>query len=348
MIRFAFALAVFLLFVPAAQAASFDCAKAGTSFERAICSSPELSKEDEILAQAYATALGGLSPEALGALKATQREWLDYAARTCSDDAQPIPGDYNDDQKQCLLSTMQSRVTTLEASRMLGGYRFYPLEGYLVEMDTEAEADAYNKVATKHYMTVKIDRTDDLAKAFNDYTDGLLLAQDVQLGEDSHLFEKGTQKLASGDVTADIDVQTSVKTVTSSRITLSTDVFWYGHGAAHGNYGTSYDHFLIAESRGLKADDVFKGKGWQAKLAKLVVAKLKEQLTDSYFADSEPQMHGLVADPSRWDFTDEGLIMQFQPYEVAAYAAGAVTVTVPWTDLQDNLTENAQTITASY
>jgi uncharacterized protein len=61
MIRFVLALAALLLFVPIAQAASFDCSKAGTSFEKAICDNPELSKQDEVLAQAYATALGGLS-----------------------------------------------------------------------------------------------------------------------------------------------------------------------------------------------------------------------------------------------------------------------------------------------
>ena len=154
--RFVLALAAFLLFVPVAQAASFDCAKARTSFEKAICSSPDLSKQDEILAQAYDTALGGLSTDAMDVLKATQRDWLDYAARVCSDDAQPLAGEYNDDQKKCLLSTMQSRVTALEASRMLGGYRFYPLEGYLVEKTTN-----FYKIATKHYLTVKIDRTDD-------------------------------------------------------------------------------------------------------------------------------------------------------------------------------------------
>src|SRR3954447_3414778 len=103
MIRILFALAALMLFVPVAQAASFDCSKAGTSFEKAICVSPDLSKQDEVLAQAYATALGGLSKPAADEVKATQHDWLDYAAKVCSDDAQPIQGDYTEDQTQCLV-----------------------------------------------------------------------------------------------------------------------------------------------------------------------------------------------------------------------------------------------------
>jgi uncharacterized protein len=188
MIRFALALLALLLFVPVAQAASFDCAKAGTSFEKAICSSPDLSKQDEVLAQAYATALGGLSADAAAAVKASQHNWLDYAARICSDDAQPIKGEYTADQSTCLGGEFTTRIRELEASKMQGGYRFYPVEKFLVEKDPDAEADSYNKVATKHVLTVKIDRDDDLAAAFNAMTEQVQQANDEQMGEDSHLF----------------------------------------------------------------------------------------------------------------------------------------------------------------
>ena len=58
---------------------------------------------------------------------------------------------------------------------------------------------------------------------------------------------------------------------------MVTDAFWYGHGAAHGNYWTTYDHFLTTEKRELTAADIFKGKGWEKRLSKLVIARLKEQ-----------------------------------------------------------------------
>lgn len=346
MIRIVLAIAALLLFAPVAQAASFDCAKATSSFEHAICDHPDLSKADETLAQAYATALGGLSKPAADEVKAAQHNWLDYAGKACSDDAQPLSGKHNDDQAQCLLSTINDRVRALEASRMLGGYRFYPFERYLIEKDDTAEADSFNKVATKHYETVLIDSPDDVATAFNDMIEQGRIDRDKDTGGDGNpaLFEKGTDQLATGDVTDDIDIQTTVSSVTSYRITLSTTESWYGHGAAHPNYSLGYQHFLVSEKRALEASDIFQGDGWQDKLGKLVLDKVKADLGEDYFPDSEADMPKWVADPSRWDFSQQGLIIQFNPYEVAAYAMGAVTVTIPWMQLSDLFTENGQAI----
>jgi uncharacterized protein len=345
MIRIVLALAALLFLAPVAQAASFDCAKAATSMEKAICGSPDLSKADETLATAYATAIGGLSSAAVDQVKAIQHNWLDYAARVCSDDAQPISGAYTADQSQCLAGAYKDRIGSLEASRMLGGYRFYPFERYLVEQDTDADSNSYNKVATKHFETVKIDGTDDLATAFNAMTEQLRADYGASTSDaDTPLFVKGTDTLTSGDTTDDIDITTTVKSVTDYRITLETTQSWYGHGAAHPNYGISYAHFLVQEKRPLTATDIFKGDDWQKTLATLVTDKVKAQLGDSYFADSESDIPKFVADTSRWDFSDEGLTVQFQPYEVASYADGAVTVTIPWDQLTDILADNGQAI----
>jgi len=344
MIRLALLLAALLFFVPVARAASFDCAKAGTSFEQAICANPDASTADEVLAQAYATSLGGLSKHAADTLKATQHDWLGYAARVCSDDAQPIAGDYTDDQTQCLISTFKERIKALEASRMLGGYRFYPWERYLVEQDTDATSDSFNKVATKHFETIKIDSSDDVAAAFNAMTEDMRLRDDVQIGEDSHLFDKGGDSLTLGDTSSDIEVTTTVKSVTAYRITLTTETYWYGHGAAHGNYDASYDHFLVGEKRPLKAGDIFAGKGWQTTFGGLVLDKLKTDLGEDYQGNTDENVAATAADPSRWDFSSEGLIVNFNPYEVAAYARGTVSVTIPWTALTDLLAEHAEEI----
>ena len=344
MIRFVLALAALLLFVPLAQAASFDCSEAATSFEKAICASPELSMRDETLAQAYATALGGLSADAAAQVKASQHDWLGYAARACSDDAQPIAGAYTADQTQCLVAEFGNRIADFEASKMVGGYRFYPVEQRLIERDPDATADTYNKVATKHFMTMKIDRDDDVAAAFNALTEKLRADDDFTIGEDTTLFAKGSDKLATGDTFTDVDVSTTVASVSSARITLSTEYYWYGHGGAHGNYAISYTHFLTGEKRELVAGDIFAGDDWQKKFGDMVVAKTKEQLGEDYQGDEDADVAASAIDPSRWDFSDDGLTVQFQPYEVAAYAAGAVRVTIPWTDLTDLLAENAQQI----
>ena len=52
-----------LLASGAAHAASFDCSKAKTPQEKAICGSPELSVADEQMAAAYKALLAAMTPE---------------------------------------------------------------------------------------------------------------------------------------------------------------------------------------------------------------------------------------------------------------------------------------------
>jgi len=69
------------LVIGQAQAASFDCGKAGTKVEKLICANADLSKLDEALAVAYADALKSPDP---ANLKAEQKAWLKLR-NTCAD-----------------------------------------------------------------------------------------------------------------------------------------------------------------------------------------------------------------------------------------------------------------------
>jgi uncharacterized protein YecT (DUF1311 family) len=337
MIRLLLVLAALLIVIPHASAASFDCAKAQTSFEKAICSDDALSLQDDILAQAYATALGGLSADAASEIKSAQRAWLGYAKHSCSDDAQPITTDYTDDQKQCLAGVFRFRAQDLEASRMQGGFRFYPIDRYLIERDTEALPEDVVKVADKQYQIVKIDRGDEIATAFNAAVDMLIEGQE-------HFFEPGTTTIETGDVTSDYDITTKVTDVTSQRISLQTNEYWYGHGAAHGNYFITNRHLLLNDKRLLEASDIFEGEDWQEQLGKIALQAVKAKLGEDYYATSDEDVIKAAVDPLRWDFSEEGLVIQFNIYEVTAYAMGAPTVTIPWGDISAITTDRAEEI----
>lgn len=72
-----------LLLLGAAQAASFDCARAGTSIEKMICADPELSALDGTLALHYKKALeASRSPTVL---REQQRLWLREVRNRCID-----------------------------------------------------------------------------------------------------------------------------------------------------------------------------------------------------------------------------------------------------------------------
>ncbi len=66
-----------LLSSPLAHSASFDCTKASTFVEKAICSDPKLSRQDEVLGENYKyMSASNIGDGARKDLKATQRTWI--------------------------------------------------------------------------------------------------------------------------------------------------------------------------------------------------------------------------------------------------------------------------------
>jgi hypothetical protein len=84
------------------------------------------------------------------------------------------------------------------------------------------------------------------------------------------------------------------------------------------------------------AGDVFAGADWQQQLLAGAWAQLQVEHGPWLQIEDPEDIAETVIDPSRWSFaSDYGLVIQFQPYEVAAYAYGAPTITVPWSVLED-------------
>src|SRR6187401_325360 len=73
-----------LILMSSAQAASFDCAKASTFVEKAICSDQELSGMDDQLARLYKAARAAATNAST--LEAEQKSWLSSRDR-CTDGA---------------------------------------------------------------------------------------------------------------------------------------------------------------------------------------------------------------------------------------------------------------------
>lgn len=339
MLRFVllFALALAGLSVPAA-AASFDCAKATTPFEHAICDDTALSMADDRLAKTYQTAIGGLSEAALTAMRGDQRIWLAYAQRACAPDAKPMTsGSYDEDRTRCLVSLFNGRSSVLESSRMIGGKRFYPRAQYAAMPDPEAESpDAHWAVATHELSYVQLDATDASATAFNAYIEEQAAALSDAFGEDGEVDD--VQADASSDTINSIRVQSA----NYNSVTLDVNTYWYGHGAAHGNWTTDYRHYRLDENRPLVAEDIFAGKRWQSTLLDLTVEALRDQHGDELMLDDTSFIANVVTNPNRWDLSDPyALIVQFQPYEVSYYAYGAPTATIPWSKLTSILSEEA-------
>ncbi|MBB6485855.1 lysozyme inhibitor LprI family protein [Rhizobium lusitanum] len=104
------------LFSTVCQAQSFDCGKAQTAIEKAICASPPLIVKDTSLAAAYRQAtsdLGG-DPAKLAELKQQQRRWLSDRDKSCTD-SDPTH------LTKCLLTIYQARIVELNTLHSVAG-----------------------------------------------------------------------------------------------------------------------------------------------------------------------------------------------------------------------------------
>ncbi|HEV7291382.1 MAG TPA: DUF3298 domain-containing protein [Devosia sp.] len=318
--------------VSPAVGASFDCAKAETPFERAICENADLSRADEILAKAFATALGGLTDGAADNLRADQREWLDFVRRACTSDAQVLSsGSYDERGQSCLVSSLNSRIDALEQSRMIGGHRFLPETRYraLQDPDEAGNPESNWPVATHEMVVPVLDGDDPLANRFNPFVQALGR-------EFSNEDGASNAEYALSDATSDTSTTVSIKEIAGTeRITLEASTYWYGHGAAHGNYGIFYVHYLVPEDRELRATDIFAGKKWEETLLDAAWDQLQAEHGEALQVEDKADIGEIVVDPRRWSFENPyGLVIQFLPYEVSAYAYGAPTVTVDWAKLE--------------
>jgi uncharacterized protein YecT (DUF1311 family) len=328
-----------------AQAASFDCSKAATPFEKAICSNDDLSRADDRLAKTYATASGGLGKVALGELRASQHDWLAHAQRACTRTAEPLTtGGYDERGLGCLVDLFNSRSDVLETSRMIDGLRFYPASLYDAKIDTyEQENPESNWPVAIHSLSYPQRDGGEGAEAFNAWVKQVV-------GEVSALAGAGEGD--GSDDTSDSTVSLEVETpVTPRRISLRTETYWYGHGAAHGNYALTFENYLVDEDRSMVAEDLFAGADWQQTLLDATVAALRAEHGDNLMLgdDEVDGLLSVVTDPTRWEISDDyALLVQFQPYEVAAYAYGAPVARVPWTALEGIMAEGAEGVRYGY
>lgn len=74
---------LFLSIVASANATSFDCTRASTLVEQAICSDAKLSEIDDSLTQAYKRVIA--SSHNASTLKSEQRAWLTGVRNKCAD-----------------------------------------------------------------------------------------------------------------------------------------------------------------------------------------------------------------------------------------------------------------------
>ncbi len=90
--------------------ASFDCAKAQSPLEKAICSNIRLGHADIVLSRVYSGVVKNLKPAEQSTLIRNQREWLDHVSTRCRPSRPP----FSDKSLNCIRNEFEIRFTDLD------------------------------------------------------------------------------------------------------------------------------------------------------------------------------------------------------------------------------------------
>ena len=325
--------ALLLLAAGAAHAASFDCSKAKTSLEKAVCSSPELSAADDQMAAAYKGLVAATTLEVRPAVRDNQRSWNRKTAAYCNSPA-PEPGAT---LATCLLAAYKVRIPELNRMLSDGDYKFVSKS---IKLTTPDSPDGGRASPT----TVDTPGS------------GTLEATWPQSSKDSpqwiawnKAMEAAVQKMASSNSQADPPAEWSKKwaedtetTITVSinyigarLIAASIDSEWMGHGAAHPDGSTSQFNWMIGEKRELRPEDIFlAGSAWDKTIQERCAKALQQQLGEGLEEGWQKQLRRIVLDTHYWKLDSEGLTVILDDESMSPHAAPANPVNLPWVALK--------------
>lgn len=295
---------------------SFDCAKADSVVDRAICRSAELAKADRELAAAYAALLDKLSGAAKDELVKDQVRWIANRNRACRADPDSI--------EDCLKKRYAGRIANLRAY----GQGTYPA----ISEQTLAKQGKLGKITWSYDITyprfegANVDftatnaRFADAAKKLTD--EWVPKAGDGPGREQQWFYEQSfTVDRPPGGHAASISV--------------SFDSY---RGGAHG-YGATHCTLIdLRTGKVIGPPGAFTaGEQWLRVMTQLVGADLKKQFVDRPGFDDalEPaKLAKMLSEANRYCWTDKHLEIIFNSYDVGPYAAGPYQVDIAYDRLK--------------
>lgn len=320
--------------------ASFDCAKATTPQEKAICASPELRKADAAMGEAFRAWLSAApSAQWKDDIRANQRFWVKQRLSSCID-----RGKFT--MSQCLLLDEQDRTKTLvNMVQHDNGISFvWRAVNFTAPDSADIRADRVKYGQPDHgYVNATWPEAQSTAPEWAAWNKTVAdAARDAARLMDTKPGVAWAKDWASD---RDVNVTISLDTVTASYISATVSNSIYEHGAAHGMSGIVQLNWLLKEQRKLKADDVFQPQSnWQSELYNRTDKYLHSQLdanNGGNYQDwlGKPEemvktVHEILADPANWQIDEKGITIVFNPYAVACYACTPEPFTMSWNSLK--------------
>jgi len=159
-------------------------------------------------------------------------------------------------------------------------------------------------------------------------------AEDELAPEDSPVIDESL----GSDITVNYELALAKDDLIAVQFTVSS----YSAGAAHPNSYTEVVNFDLKNGKLLKLADLFlPGSKYLQTLSSFCIQELKKQAKgqgDYATMDDDWIKRGAGAELTNydnWTITKKGLVITFDPYQVAAYAAGPQNVLVPYSALKE-------------
>jgi uncharacterized protein len=294
---------------------SFDCSKASSVVERAICADGKLAQSDREMAAAYGALSGRLSGPAKEYLTQDQVRWLANRAKACTGSAEDVA--------RCVRQRYVARIATLKAESE-GPYPFV----------SEQALVRSGKVRTTRY---EID-------ASYPQFDG----PNVDFSAVNKAFATAARKGADDAIPGNdgggpgIDqIWTYLQSFQLFRpgahsVSVAT-TFYIFTGGAHGMSGLTATLVDLRTGRRVLPAGVFApGSDWKRTITDIARADLQRQFVQrpGFPEALQPATFDkLMDDPERYLFKADTLEIVFNQYDVAAYVMGRYTVDIPYSRL---------------
>jgi uncharacterized protein len=303
------------------QAASFDCEKASSNMEKAVCQNPKLSKLDERLASEYIQAKEKLSPAAAKNLTKGQASWLRFQAAACFIDYNAVP-ETPAVAAECLVQAYEHRLRVLKTTgNMIGSFKTYPMSEYRLQI-TRADQSIY----TLQREYVQVDDASARGRQINAF-----------LGSE----EKFPTDIPRGSESVDDEI------LLQSQDWLRRISSYDSFTGAHPNSGQDCKVYSLSKNRVLLVSDVFTSPAWRQiaiKQAKAYIEQLAKQHNEVDLLEmvlSDGPFGASFSDPFPFCLTANGFsVSGFFPHVAKNYDF----VELDWDDFTSVLTVEAKTL----
>jgi len=301
---------------------SFDCAKASTAIERAICKDAELATADREMAAAYKALVDKLTGPAKEQMQREQARWISARNQVCSDGSMEMP--------YCLKNRMESRLANLRALA----------DGPYPDISQQTIIKIGKVRATSFTIDASYPQFD--GKSANFAAVNTWFADRTKIAIADHVPDADE----SADRQQNWSYQQSYELYRPGPNAISVATNNYGFtGGAHGYGAISGALVDLRSGKLLEPDDVFAvGDKWRLELRNRVTADLKKQFVERPGFDdalAPDKVDEMLGDPERYIWRADGLSIVFNQYEVAAYVMGRYFVRIPYAELKPLLRPDA-------